>query len=630
MEVFWKVARNCSFVEKIVKLKAFRIIVLILIHQFVLAQKAPVFELKPDFVSFDLVGYVSKYDSEKKDSVAVFSENVTFKFSPEIPAFKADRQYHWFRFQLKSSSKRQLVLEYQQIFIDNISFFLVEVDSLKTQAHSSWELDFSKKTVPSRYHAFAFKLEENKTYTIFIRCHNAKIIYSNRVFLNLSDRKNYEKEEDFYLLQLCLCIGCLIFVLLLSLGFYLYSFKKIYLYYALYILSISIYLFDVNGIINQFFNPQTSFFAQPNFGSLLVITNLLFHSLYVYEYFKINKFQKIWLKYGFWGFYILCLMYLIINILQASSPLPFAYFYLYFTLIILLSLLVCYPANRKAVYLYLIASGPAFLTFIFVILAAIGLIKVNPIFFYYAHIPLALEGIGLGLALLYQFNDERAKIEQELERNRTETTQKILLAQEEERQKLALDLHDDLGGSLSVLSQELSELNDKNHQILSKEVDLTQKIVADLRTISHHLMPSAFEDKGLRRVVEESIEMTNRQSRVCFVLVCNGDEKKLNLDTEINIYRIIKELINNVLKHSEAKQCIIQLIYFEDFLYVSIEDDGKGFDFNEQKNWGIGLKNINLRANYLNATLTTESSAEGTLISLEIPYNEPKNKNFAG
>lgn len=132
-----------------------------------------------------------------------------------------------------------------------------------------------------------------------------------------------------------------------------------------------------------------------------------------------------------------------------------------------------------------------------------------------------------------------------------------MLAQEEECQKLALDLHDDLGGSLSVLNRELDDFNQKNAQILTKSVNLTQKIVADLRTISHHLMPSSFEEKGLMKVVQESIEMANRQTKVHFTFVCNGNKRWLNLETEINIYRIIKELISNVLKHSEAKQAVV-------------------------------------------------------------------------
>lgn len=607
-------------------MKTVHVIFLLLISSSVFAQ-SPVFELKKDFESSDLMGFISRYDSEKKESIQDIFRSKNFKPSPKVPSFSADFQYHWLKIKLNSAEKKQLVLEYQQIFIDEIAFYLFENDSLIQQNTSSWRLSFSDKPLPSRYHAFPFEIQEDKSYTLFLKCHNSIIKYSNRAFIKIFDRKNYEKEADFYLLQICFSVGSLIFVIVLSLGFFGYSHKRVYIFYALYIVSISLYILVVNGVINQFFDAPTSFFSKPEFGSILVVCNLAFHSLYISEFFKIkHKFLTV----AYIIFLLASTIQALLFSLNPQNYIPFVYIYLYFALLIILTLLSNFKSNKKAVFLYLVASGPAFLTFIFVILGAIGLTKINTLFYYYAHVPLTLEGIGLGLALLYQFNDERRKIEVELEKNRVETTQKILLAQEEERQKLALDLHDDLGGSLSVLNRELDDFNEKNARILTKSVNLTKKIVSDLRTISHHLMPSAFEEKGLVQVVEESIEMANRQSKVHFLLVCNGAEKRQNLDTEINIYRIIKELINNILKHSEAQQAVVQMIFFDKFLYISVEDNGKGFDFSKQQSWGIGLNNINLRTQYLKAKITIESGASGTLISLEVPYNVNENKNLAG
>jgi signal transduction histidine kinase len=586
------------------------------------AQESPSFELKDDFVSSNLIGFVSRFDTPKNDSANFILNIKEFKHLPKVPSFDADFQYHWLKINLTSRENKQVVIEYQQIFIDEISFYLFENDSLIKQENSSWRKNYFAKSFPSRYHAFSFFTKKNTAYTIFFKCHNSKIKYSNRGFIRLFDKNIFQKEADFYLLQICLSVGCLIFVTILAIGFFAYSQKKIYLFYTFYITTMSLYILVVNGIINQFFDPETSFFAQPEFGSVLVVFILAFHALYVFEFFKISKKLPL---FAFKTFLIICVFQVILLIFLPDFHIPFGLMYISFSLLIIWSLAINVGVNRKAVYLYLAASGPLFLTFLLVILGAIGLTKINSFFYYYAHIPLALEGIGLGLALLYIFNDERKKIEKELEKNRDETTQKILFAQEQERQRLARDLHDDLGGSLSVLNRELDEFNEKNANSLNFSVNLTKKIVQDLRTISHHLMPSSFEEKGLISVVKETVEMANRQSKVYFLLVSKGTERKLNLDKEINIYRIIKELIANVLKHSEAKQSIIQLIYFDEFLYVSVEDDGKGIDFSHNKDWGIGLNNINLRTEYLKARLITESSPSGTLINIEIPYNAPEN-----
>lgn len=394
-------------------MKILQIIFLIFINIPVFAQSR-VFELKEDFKTTDLLGYVSRYDSDKQDSIQQVFRSKGFKLSPTVPSFNADFQHHWLKFRLNSTEKKQLVIEYQQIFIDEISFFLFENDSLIQQNASSWKLDFSEKPIPSRYHAFAFEVEKNKTYTVFLKCHNSEIKYSNRAFIRVFSKKNYEKEADFYLLQICLSVGSLIFVTILSLGFFGYSRKRVYMLYASYIVLISFYILVVNGVFNQFFNPYKSLFAKLEFGSVLVVFNLVFHSLYVYEFLKIK--HKIF-TIAYLIFLLICLIQVLLFSFISQSYIPFTYIYLYFAFLIISSLISNFKQNKTAVYLYLGASGPVFLTFIFVILGAIGFTKINTFFYYYAHIPLTLEGIGLGLALLYQFNDERLKIEAELEKN---------------------------------------------------------------------------------------------------------------------------------------------------------------------------------------------------------------------
>ena len=88
----------------------------------------------------------------------------------------------------------------------------------------------------------------------------------------------------------------------------------------------------------------------------------------------------------------------------------------------------------------------------------------------------------------------------------------------------------------------------------------------------------------------------------------------------MSILRIAKELLNNAIKHAKATKIELQLIYFKNFLYLSVEDNGMGILKNKEKSEGIGLKNINLRVNYLKGKINQESSEKGTLISIEIPY----------
>ena len=141
-------------------------------------------------------------------------------------------------------------------------------------------------------------------------------------------------------------------------------------------------------------------------------------------------------------------------------------------------------------------------------------------------------------------------------------------------------------------------------------------------------MPTMLQQRGLVVILQEFISMNKIAKKVEFSH--SGNERRLPWETELGIFRIAKELINNALKHAKANRIETQLIYFDDFLYLSVEDDGVGFKENPSEMAGHGLKNINLRVNYLQGKIQIESSENGTMITIEIPYAaDHQNKNLA-
>ncbi len=595
-----------------------------------IAQKKPVFELNKGFKESTLEGYALVYDTPVPISAdSIFRvKDVIFKATDPILVFQANDDYHWLKLEFQSAISQRLILEFQQVYVDDLEFSAYEGDSLVARNNSSWQLSFQKKDIPSRYHAFAFTVKPQKHYTILILCRNNKVHFSTRAFLVLSAERQHPYANDLVLFYDSFFNGSTLLISLLSLFFFFYTRRRIYLYYWAYVFFLVLYLFSSSGYLNQFFNPRTSFPATINCYLMLLTGTILFHELYIYEFLKIKFLKKLYLKLIHYLFVGICLLQIVLVTFLPESPIPSGLIYLYFSFNVLLFVSLGISKKQIENYLYLAASGPMFVAFFLVALSSLGIIPIYSFLYYHSNIALVLECIGLGFALIYVFNKEKEKIQAELEKNRVETTRKILLAQEEERQRLALDLHDDLGGSLSVLTRQIDELNEQNQHILQSPLQLLNKIVVDLRTVSHHLMPSSFAEKGLKRVVEESIEMANRQAKTAFMFVESGDEKRLMIEAEVHIYRIIKELLNNILKHADADKAVLQMIYLPDLLYISIEDNGRGFDFSDKESWGIGLKNINLRTSYLKALLSIESSPGRTLICLEIPYNADTNKDF--
>jgi len=214
----------------------------------------------------------------------------------------------------------------------------------------------------------------------------------------------------------------------------------------------------------------------------------------------------------------------------------------------------------------------------------------------------------------------------------SETEKKILKlsidAQDKERQRIAKDLHDDLGSNLAMIKLRMELLMENqtkpngSNENLEEIHQLLDGACKDLRYISHELMPVDLSTKVMRTMVEELVEKLSVQQKV-IIHAQVDDIPILSIDTKVNLFRIIKELMNNVLKHAQATEANIRLFQVtdSDTITLEISDNGKGIpkEVLEGKSKGMGLKNLEKRVEYLKGKLDIQSSGLGTLIKVEIP-----------
>jgi signal transduction histidine kinase len=131
------------------------------------------------------------------------------------------------------------------------------------------------------------------------------------------------------------------------------------------------------------------------------------------------------------------------------------------------------------------------------------------------------------------------------------------------------------------------------------------------------MMPEALIKYGLKEALENYCENLNLSGKLKVQLQAYGMETRMDQNTEIIVYRIVQELLNNIIKHAEAKNVLIQLVHEGERFNLTVEDDGKGFDINETKN-GAGLANIKARAEYLDGNVDIVSKkGEGTSVNVE-------------
>ncbi|WP_157634928.1 tetratricopeptide repeat-containing sensor histidine kinase [Spirosoma panaciterrae] len=244
--------------------------------------------------------------------------------------------------------------------------------------------------------------------------------------------------------------------------------------------------------------------------------------------------------------------------------------------------------------------------------------------FYVGSTSLFLIGVLVLLLYTQQLRKRRSEAILQLTQTRAEANVRILNAQDSERQRIAADLHDDLGGAIATISHQLSQsLQTQSLEELQQKVQRIQQVTtqagAKVRTIAHNLMPPDFERIGL---VESVQELINSLNDFRFRFASFGEIRRLPSDVELNAYRILSELIHNVQKHAQAQHVFVQLLFHEDRLSLVVEDDGTGnsLPLKKIKSQGIGLKNIAARVNYLHAHWQTDASEQGTTTLIEIPY----------
>jgi signal transduction histidine kinase len=240
--------------------------------------------------------------------------------------------------------------------------------------------------------------------------------------------------------------------------------------------------------------------------------------------------------------------------------------------------------------------------------------------------------LAFGLLLfLYRVNAQKRKLlEQQCEiaehqvkqleqEKQLVATQAVLDGETAERSRLARDLHDGLGGMLSVVKL---NLNDMKHfaivdgpdvERFGTALDMLDQSIGELRRVAHHIMPESLMRYGLKVAIEDfcrAVPIAHFQYL--------GENSRLDNRLEVLIYRCAYELINNAVKHAQASAVNVQLMVDNGVIALTVHDNGVGFD-PQKVNSGMGLENIRTRIAMYNGKMTIHSApGEGTEVSIEI------------
>lgn len=206
-------------------------------------------------------------------------------------------------------------------------------------------------------------------------------------------------------------------------------------------------------------------------------------------------------------------------------------------------------------------------------------------------------------------------------------TEAVLKGEEQERTRLAKDLHDGLGGMLSGIKYSMNSMKGNlimtpdNAQAFERSMDMLDSSIKEMRRVAHNMMPEALVKFGLDTALKDFCNDINQSGALKVNYQSIGlDQEAIGQTIAITIYRIVQELINNSMKHAAATTAIVQVTRTNGQLSVTVEDDGKGFDtLILQHAKGIGWTNIQSRVDFLKGTLDIQSAeGKGTSVHIEL------------
>jgi signal transduction histidine kinase len=223
-----------------------------------------------------------------------------------------------------------------------------------------------------------------------------------------------------------------------------------------------------------------------------------------------------------------------------------------------------------------------------------------------------------------QEKEHHDSVQNLLKSQETKVLQSMILAKDNERKRLAKDLHNHLGSLLATVKVNINGIDEKtipNHKTL---INLVDQACTDVRNISHSLNMGVSEDFGLLPALKELINHLKESKKLEVEFNASIDENVISSEDEIIIYRTIQELISNVLKHAKASKLSILLTYFqeENIINILIQDDGVGFNAGKEFD-GLGLKSIkDIVLNYEGEITFDSNSNSGTTVNIDLPLKD--------
>jgi signal transduction histidine kinase len=523
----------------------------------------------------------------------------------------------WFRVELENRSTRKWIFVIVGTLIDDIEFFEKSSYGTFIKRVSGDNLPHSSREIHSPLFTFYLNVPQNEIRTIYF---SIKSKDTKQFSLNIEDDEYFKTTLTNDMIKWFFYFGMLFMMFVYNLLLYFSIRDLSYLFYVFYIASFGLLQFTMFGYGTEFIWGENIWFTQRASAVFVGLTNI-FIALFSYKLLNIKVFYPK-LKIVFLYIVVCGGLMVFISLINPTSNTN------YFTAVFsLFNVSVMYAVGvivvRKGYVparFYIIAWGILFFSIAIYILN-ISRILPNQ---YISYLTMPIGGI-IEITLLSFSLGNRINT---IEKDKTNAQQEVILqlqTNESVRKRIARDLHDDLGSTLSsirILSEfahnETFAHPEKVPNLLNKIKNSTQKLQENLQDI---IWTTQSKDNSvdelmvkIRRFGGEVLEAKNIDYRL--KINKNLNTITLPANVQYDIFMIFKEAINNIVKYSKAKNVFVNMYLLDNLIILNIKDDGIGFDILQDRD-GNGLKNMPERAKNINGTIEISSKTnEGTNIQL--------------
>ncbi|MDZ7934009.1 MAG: histidine kinase [Emticicia sp.] len=630
------------------------IFLLLLLSVKTTAQTRPIIieeNIESKFISENF--YIYDEAPNREESLqGILQKSSSFKLTnTKVAAYFASEAGHWLKFKIVSQSEKDLILDTGLLSYDELDcYFIGESGKISQFPRVSWKTLKNIRTINSDFYAFPIKLLPEKPMTILVRGKNTKGTF--RMPLRISTKERFNKIEKQNEHFFGILFGTSFFIISLGISFYFLTKDKSYLYYVLSVVSLIIQ----SSLINSYFCDTIgrSFLpaADPTYGNLFIPFFAYFHILFLKSILldktRSPKFVHNFSRYlGFWAIALAIVMLFCLVDNRLFKYMAYMVYVMYSGMIInlTLNLIQGFKYNRINATFILVSNTPFFLYLLYMILTNLRLVKQNSPYNIVMWC-LLFDNLILCIGLAFRFNfvsKKEIKLQKEInlqlsktfeaERNHQQEQIKRLEAQynlQIEKQRISRDLHDNIGSQLTYITSNIdfysSKLRDSpeiQHKLtnLSEYVRTTTQQLRDtIWTINkENISINDFTIRVKNYIINQIEHAENLVTNFDFTIAENSPQ--LNSVQALNLFRVVQEAINNMLKYSEATLLVVRIDCSETQITFEIKENGKGFLVEEKKNTGNGLLNMQTRVTDLNGDFKISSSPQsGTTLKITIPF----------